>query len=238
MNKKVIAGIVVMLAVVFSISFAISSHYIQNNSISASTASSSGNGVLGSNELGYVVKEGPYGNKDSPVKIAYITGVHPLESESHKAIRETIETKNKSLNYCYYVYKIAVTKDASDYDKGRMNGQLLANKYVVPDIKGQNFNLAVDVHSNRGNYQETRFIFAPQDEEGSKSIALAIKDKIPWMVYYNPSSQTSPQYVTIPLIKAGIPAVVYETYINDPYTFTKGHADEFVFAVDSLQFKS
>ena len=235
MNKKVTAGILIMLAIIFAVSFVISSHYLQDNTIHVLTASANGSSVLGSNEMGYVVKEGPYGNKNSSVKIAYITGVHPLESESHKAIRESIETKNKSLNYCYYVYKIVVTKDASDYDKCRMNGQLLANKYVVPDIKSQNFNLAVDVHSNRGNYQEKRFIFAPQDEEGSKSIALSIKDEIPWMVYYNPSSQTSPQYVTIPLIKAGIPAVVYETYINDQYAFTKSHADKFVSVVDNLK---
>lgn len=235
MDKKLTASILLMLALVFSVSFVISSHYLQNNTISALTTSTNNSNVLGSNEMGYVVKEGPYGNKDSPVKIAYITGVHPLESESHKAIRESIETKNKSLNYCYYVYKIVVTKDAADYNKGRMNGQLLANQYVVPDIKGQNFNLAVDVHSNQGHYQKKRFIFAPQDEDGSKSIALAIKDKLPWMVYYNPPSQTSPQYVTIPLIKAGIPAVVYETYITDPYDFTKEHADEFVSAVDDLK---
>ncbi|MGB9980133.1 hypothetical protein [Methanobacterium sp.] len=235
MNKKLIAGIVVMLALVFSISFVISSHYLQNNVVSVLATSGNDSNVLGNNELGYVVKEGPYGNKGSPVKIAYITGVHPLESESHKAIRESIENKNASLNYCYYVYKIVVTKDAEDYDKGRMNGQLLANKYAVPDIKSQNFNLAVDVHSNRGNYQETRFIFAPQDEASSRSISLAIKDKLPWMIYYNPPSQTSPQYVTIPLIKAGIPAVVYETYIKDPYNFTKEHADEFVLAVDNLK---
>ena len=235
MDKKVTAGIVVMLAFIFLLSFVISSHYLQSNAISALNTSADGSNVLGSNELGYVVKEGPYGNKDSPVKIAYITGVHPLESESHRAIRETIEAKNESLNYCYYVYKIVVTKDEADYDKGRMNGQLLANKYVVPDIKSHNFDLAVDVHSNRGNYKETRFIFAPQDEDGSKSIALAIKNKLSWMVYYNPPSQTSPQYVTVPLIKAGIPAVVYETYINDPYDFTKEHADEFVSAVDSLK---
>jgi hypothetical protein len=232
------ASIVIMLALVFSVSFIISSHYLQNSTISALTTSTNGSDVLGTNERGYVVKEGPYGNKDSSIKIAYITGVHPLESESHKAVCETIENKNKSLNYCYYIYKIVVTKDAFDYDKGRMNGQLLANQYVVPDIKSQNFNLAVDIHSNRGNYQEKRFIFAPQDENVSKSFALQIKNQIPWMVYYNPPSQTSPQYVTIPLIKAGIPAVVYETYINDSYSFTKEHADEFVSAVDSLQFKS
>lgn len=235
MNKKGIVGILALLAVVFAISFIISSNYLKDNTVPISITSAGGNGMLGSNELGNVVKEGPYGNKNSPVKIAYITGVHPLEHESHEAIRESIEAKNKSLNYCYYVYKINVTKDAADYDKGRMNGQLLANQYVVPDIKSHNFQFVVDVHSNRGNYQEKRFIFAPQDEANSKAIALSIKDKIPWIVYYNPPSQTSPQYVTIPLIKVGIPAVVYETYINDSYAFTKLHADQFVLAVDNLK---
>lgn len=235
MDKKATAGIAIMLAFIFLLSFAISSYYLQNGTNSALNTSKEQSNVLGSNELGYVVKEGPYGNKDSPVKIAYIIGVHPLESGSHRAIREAIETKNKPLNYCYYVYKIVVTKDPNDYDRGRMNGQLLANRYVVPDIKSQNFDLAVDVHSNQGNYKETRFIFAPQNEKSSKSVALAIKDKLPWMVYYNPPSQTSPPYVTVPLIKAGIPAVVYETYITDPYDFTKEHADEFVSAVDSLK---
>ncbi|PAV05442.1 M14 family metallopeptidase [Methanobacterium bryantii] len=235
MNKKGIIGITVLLVVVFAVSFVISSSYLKNNNTSILTTSAGGSYSLGSNERGYVVKEGPYGNVSSPVKIAYITGVHPLESKSHKAAIDAIKTQNKSLHYCYYIYKINVTKDAADYDKGRMNGQLLANQYVVPDIKSQNFQLAIDIHSNEGHYLEKRFIFAPQEEKRSKSIALMIKNKIPWMVYYNPSPQTSPQYVTIPLINAGIPAVLYETYVNDSYAFTKEHADEFVSAVDNLK---
>ncbi len=239
MNKKGILGILVAIVVVFVASFVVSSYYLNDNVIcvlpASTSASTNASGVLGSNELGSVVKKGPYGNKSSPVKIAYITGVHPLEHESHEAIRESIENKNKSLNYCYYVYEVNVTKDAADYDKGRMNGQLLAQQFVVPDIKGKNFKLAVDVHSNRGNYQEKRFIFAPQEDPSSKAIALSIKNKIQWMVYYNPPSQTSPKYVTIPIIESGIPSVVYETYINDTYAFTKSHANEFVSAVDSLK---
>lgn len=235
MNRKRIAGIIIILALVFAVSFVVSSYYLNDNVICVLPASTNASGVLGSNELGSVAKEGPYGNEGSPVKIAYITGVHPLEHESHQALIESIKAKNKSLNYCYYVYKINVTKDASDYDKGRMNGQLLAQEFVVPDIKSNNFQLAVDIHSNRGNYQQKRFIFAPQDEANSKAIAISIKDQIPWMVYYNPPSQTSPQYVTIPLIKAGIPAVMYETYIDDSYAFTKLHASEFVSVIDNLK---
>ena len=40
--------------------------------------------MLGNNSLGYVVKEGPYGNTSSNVKIAYILGVHPREKGAHR----------------------------------------------------------------------------------------------------------------------------------------------------------
>ena len=46
--------------------------------------------VLGSTSYGKVVKEGPYGNTSSKVKIAYIVGVHPLESQAHQAMVESI----------------------------------------------------------------------------------------------------------------------------------------------------
>ena len=42
-----------------------------------------------------------------------------------------------------------------------VNGQLLANKFAVPDIINQKYKLTIDVHSNVGNWEKTRFIFAP-----------------------------------------------------------------------------
>lgn len=194
--------------------------------------------VLGNSSYGMVVKQGPYGNKDSAVEIAYIVGVHPLEFNSHRAIVESIKNHKKSLKYCYYIYKIIVTRDAKDYDRGRMNGQLLALKYVVPNIKNQDFDLAIDVHSNRGNYNETRFVFSPVERSTSESIALNMEGEIQWLVYYIPPKEmnpSSPKYVTIPLINAGIPAIVYETYKYEDYQITEEHADEFVLNVDNMK---
>jgi hypothetical protein len=191
--------------------------------------------ILGSTDYGKVTVEGPFGNSNSPVKIAVIVGVHPLESNSHKAVVESIKSRQKSLNYCYYIYRITVTKDAQDYDKGRMNGQLLANKFAVNHIIHQNYNLALDIHSNRGNYREKWFVFAPLEDGKSKSVALKIKDKLPGFVYYNPPSQTSPKYVTIPLINAGTPSVVYETYLYEPYGTTERYANNFINAVDNIK---
>ncbi len=197
--------------------------------------------ILGSDSKGTVTKTGPYGNPYSTQKIAIIVGVHPLEANSHKAIVESVLINSKSLNSSYYIYSIDVTKDPENYDNGRINGQLLANRYAVPDIKKNKFQLVVDVHSNRGKatgYKEIRFLSVPLKSNRSKLIASKIITEIPWLVYYIPPNEKgpkSPKYVTVPLIASGIPSIVYESYTYDPYKITLEHADEFVKTIDNLK---
>jgi hypothetical protein len=192
--------------------------------------------VLGNETMGTVVKEGVYGNPESHVKIAYIVGVHPLESNAHQAIVQSIKSREESLKYGYYIYTVNVTQDAQGYERGRMNGQLLASEYLIPEIKDQHFNLVVDVHSNEGNYKETRFLYVPVKGTTAESIARNITIKIPWMVTYSPPNPTSPEYVTIPIIQSGTPAMIYETYLYESYEVTKEHAGELVNAIDNVDF--
>ncbi|MGC9517320.1 MAG: hypothetical protein ACP5C3_06460 [Methanomicrobiales archaeon] len=194
------------------------------------------------NEMKYgaVLKDGPYGNTSSDVKIAYIIGVHPLESKAHHAVLETIKNEDKSLKYNYYIYRVIVTKDKVDYNKGRMNGQILASLYSVPDIKRSDYDLAVDVHSNRGFYKEKLFIFSPVKSTKSERIARKIKDKISWLTYYVPPllpEPTSGPYVTVPLINSGTNAVVYEVYEYDSYSTILNYAKDFIINVDQLNLK-
>jgi len=191
--------------------------------------------LLGSADYGSVTREGPYGNISSQVRIAYIVGVHPLESSAHHAIVETIKGQDSNLKYCYYIYVVNVTKDVEDYSKGRNNGQLLAKDYVVPDASRENFNLAVDVHSNVGNWAENTFIFSPVEGGSSESIGRQIVANNYWLKYYVPPNPTSPVYLTIPLINAGVPSVIYETYSNESYQTILEHAGEFVNTVDQLE---
>ena len=65
--------------------------------------------LLGSNELGSVELIGPFGNPNSKNKITYSIGMHPWESKVHKALFDTLVSKNSSLKYCYYVYLINVS---------------------------------------------------------------------------------------------------------------------------------
>jgi hypothetical protein len=195
--------------------------------------------VLGSTDYGMVIKSGPYGNPNGTQKIAFIVGVHPLEADSHRAVASSLLSLNKSLNSTYYIYIVDVTKDRTSYTNGRMNGQLLARKFVVPDIIQNHFNLAVDVHSNRGdNFQKENFVYVPKNETKSMDIANNLTAEIPWIVYYVPPSETgpkSPSYVTIPLINSGIPAIIYESYRYEPYYVTVDHAVDFIRVVDKLK---
>ena len=193
--------------------------------------------TLGNTDYGHVIRGGPYGNKDSDVKIAYIVGVHPLEYKSHMAILEALLTHENSFKYSYYIYVVKVTRNASDYNDGRINGQLLAYKYAVPDIVAKKFNLVIDVHSNRGNYKEKRFFDVPLNDKISKNIAFQIINKISWAVFYIPPLEkgpTSGPYVIYPLINSGIHTMVYETYMYEPYKTTLIHANDLIEAVNQL----
>ncbi|WP_414470069.1 hypothetical protein [Methanobacterium sp. ACI-7] len=215
------------------------SYGYDNTSLDINSFKASNIQVLGSTDYGNVIKSGPYGNPNGTQKVAVIVGVHPLERDSHRAMISSLLSLNKSLNSSYYIYSIHVTKDRKSYNDGRMNGQLLASRFVVSDIKQNNFDLVVDVHSNRGeNFLEKLFIFVPSEDSKSISTASNLIAQIPWLVYYVPpreSGPTSPSYVTMPVINSGTPAVIYEAYRYDHYFTTVKHAVDFIKAVDKLK---
>ena len=195
--------------------------------------------LLGSNDLGTVELLGPFGNPNSDIKIAYSIGMHPLESKAHKALFDTVVAKNSSLDYCYYIYKINVTNYDTD-DEGRMDGQLLAQEFVAPHIINNDYDLFVDVHSNKGmisgTYEETNFVFAVGKDEKSDAFVQKILSKMPELVYYFPSAQSSPPYITLPVEQAGTPTVNYETYCYEPINITYDLMNKFVDVVDDLEF--
>lgn len=190
--------------------------------------------VLGTESYGSVAKEGPYGNTSSPVKIAFILGEHPREWVAHKAVAEDVKENSGSLKYCYYLYHINVTQYANDYSKGRMNGQILSNKYVVPDIASADFRLAIDIHGTDGEYTKKVFLFTPIQQGTPLEIAYNLSNTLNDVPYYYPASQTSPTYTTIPLIKQGVPALVYESFKDLPYDQVKEQDKKFVLGVDNL----
>lgn len=193
--------------------------------------------VLGNESYGSVVKEGPYGNSTSPVKVAYIVGQHPREHYAHEAVVENVKEQSKSLKNCYYLYYINVTSNTHDYSIGRMNGQILANKYVVPDVASENFYFAVDVHGTDGEYSKRVFLFTPIERGASLDIANKLTKLVDGVPYFNAPNPSSTEYTTIPLINKGVPAIVYESFTGQSYNFIKEENKEFILGVDNLNLK-
>ncbi|WP_407411175.1 adhesin [Methanobrevibacter sp.] len=193
--------------------------------------------LLGENELGSVHIHGPFGDANSDVKIAYLIGMHPLESKSHRALFEKL-TDSDDLNCCYWIYNINVN-DISSETEGRLEGQLLAQEFVKDDIINKDYDLFLDIHSNRGSmgpgeYKITNFVFAPGFDEDSSGYMDEIIDAIDEIVYYAPEFRTSPPYITEPTAKAGIPTLVYECYSYEKFDFTLSLAEKLINVVDSL----
>ncbi|WP_067041786.1 hypothetical protein [Methanobrevibacter sp. YE315] len=193
--------------------------------------------LIGQNDLGSVHLHGPFGNVESNIKIAYLIGMHPLESKSHRALFEKLTSKS-DLNHCYYLYNINVL-DKNSQSEGRDEGQLLAQKFVRDDIIDKNYDLFLDIHSNRGSkgpgdYKITNFLFAPGFDEKSSKFLNEILSKIDELVYYAPEFRSSPSYITEPTAEAGIPTLVYECYSYEAMDLTLELAEKLIHVVDNL----
>ena len=197
--------------------------------------------LIGRNDLGTAHIHGPFGNSDSEVKIAYLIGMHPLESKAHRALFDTVLDKSENLDHSYYIYNINVFGNLDDASEGRMDGQLLAQEFVAPHIINGDYHFFVDIHSNKGlngpgTYEKTNFLFAPGFDKESTEILNILLSKIDELVYYAPEYRTSPEFITVPVQKSGVPTIVYETYSYEPIDLTYELSEKLVMGVDDLVF--
>ena len=195
--------------------------------------------LIGSNDLGSVHLHGPFGDESSEIRIAYVIGMHPLESKSHRALFDGLMAK-EDLKHCYFLYNINVNDKASETE-GRLEGQLLAQEFIKDDIIDKKYDLFLDIHSNRGStgpgeYKITNFVFAPGFDEKSSEYMNEIIDSIDEIVYYAPEFRSSPPYITEPTANAGIPTIVYECFSCEDFELTCSLAYNLIDVVDGLEF--
>jgi parallel beta-helix repeat protein len=192
--------------------------------------------VIGNTSYGYVEKEF-YGNPNSNQTIVIIIGVHPQENGIHTAIYNAIINKSSDLSKRYVLYYVHVTQDADDYSQGRMNGQLLAQEFIVPDVASENPILVLDCHENHGadsGYTYYRFLYLISNTTTTTNYASDIISQIPSLVTYSPPNPTSTQYVTVPIANQGITTMIYETYFYDSVDEKTSDANAMIDALDTL----
>jgi len=230
---KVVILMIIIIAILLIASFTINNTISDNKTDTTNLTTTQ----LGNSSIGYAEKIGPYGNTSSDIKIAYILGVHPREKGAHDLMEQAIKEEVSNASYCYYIYKVHVTQDATDFSQSRLNGQILARDFVVPDAINNSINFAIDSHYSNGVWGVQSFIFTPNEGDNiSSSLGHAIAEKFNWTVYYTPDNPTSPEYVTGPLENGGVPAIIYEAYTEDTNSTTLSHDKELFKFIDSWNF--
>lgn len=190
---------------------------------------------IGNTSYGYVTKE-YYGNQSSNDTIVLIIGVHPQENGIHTGTLNAVKNKSSILSKKYVIYAVHVTQDADDYSKGRMNGQLLAQKFIVPDVSSENPILVMDTHENHykdSGYEYARFLYPISKNALTTKYVKEIIAKMPFLVSYAPPNPSSTQYVTVPIANKGINTIIYETYRYDSTTKKASDASNLIDALDS-----
>ena len=199
------------------------------------------NKFLGKTSYGKVYFIGVIGNRSSKHKIAYVVGLHSMENQIHDSIFKQLKNK-VDMKYKYYIYRIVLTNKKGSYSTLRMRGQMLAKNYIVPHAKKQKYDLVVDIHSTSGiTYKQTYFIHVPKNKH-EPSMKLAKKtikiiksiENNSKMLYWSPPTQTSPPYIHLPLINAGTPTFVFETWTYEKKSQTNQRAKILIQAIDKV----
>ena len=173
--------------------------------------------MIGNNSNGTVYRV-TCGNELSNNTAVLILGVHNLEGGIHNATYDTIMnfTKENSLNKRYIVYFIKLNfKDSgmntSNYDTNRHMGELLANKYVVPDIERYDSYIVVDVHEMESYWEYQEYV-GVLDNKSSETMEYAyrLSDNLDYPIL-TINAGTSPKWVTVPISKNGHNTILFET---------------------------
>lgn len=196
--------------------------------------------IIGNNSNGTVYKI-TCGNNSSTDTAIMILGVHSLEGGIHNATNETIMnfTKANSLNKKYIVYFIKLNfKDSglntSDYNTNRHMGEMLANKYVVPDIEKYDPYIVVDVHEMESYWEEQKYV-GVLDNKSSETMEYAyrLSDNLDYPIF-TINAGTSPKWVTVPISKQGHNTILFETPQKNSKENKTQVAIDLVRTIDSL----
>ena len=170
--------------------------------------------TIGNTSIGTVEKV-IYGNANSDKYIALITGIHP---------RETLAITPEIISAQQYVkdhgdvkiihYKVTVTKDPTDYSKGRANGEKLVHDFVNPDVTSSDADCVIISHSHIESYGQGFYVATPNMDKESVSIASEINKTSDFNYYPKTGNEsyksTSAVLVSNPIAQAGYPTFVYE----------------------------
>lgn len=234
MNKKLqyeLLLLVLITIVIFNLAIVFTSH------------EDSANNMYNVEEIGHNVNGTVYkivaGNASSNDTVGIILGVHPREHEIHEAINKTMHnithSNDRNLTKKFVIYYVKVNDNLTSRDDTRPAGEILANKFIVNNIAKDKPFFVVDVHEINPDYEYSNFIFPLSNRTDKMNSYIAALSRDVNLVDYEFSEGTSPEKVTKPIAKKGIPTALMETSITDSQTQKQQTAINLINSLDSLQ---
>ena len=95
-------------------------------------------------------------------------------------------------------------------------GEMLAYKYIVPDVSQYSPSLVVDIHEMEPYFDETTFLLAISDDAQSEQESVKLAKMIGVKQHPDFSEGTSPKWVTVPIKNQGYLTMLFE--VNQGYT--------------------
>ena len=170
---------------------------------------------IGSESIGYVVKD-TYSHYSNPnAKIAIVSGMHPRETLSSQVLPFLIKIYAFLNNVEIVNYHVTVLDNSENFVIGRANGEKLVRNHVVKDIAKSNFDLVIIGHDHEEGYGEGFYIATPSMDSKSVTLADNVIEDIPYFNYYKRDVSIAPQSSSIrmvnnPIVATGTPLFVYE----------------------------
>lgn len=170
---------------------------------------------IGSDSIGFIVKD-KYSHYPNPSsKIAIVSGMHPRETLSSQVLPDVIKIYAALNNVEIVNYQVSVSDNPEDFSIGRTNGEKLVHDYVVNDVAKSNFDLVIICHDHEKGYGDGFYIATPSMDSKSVNLADKVMMELSNFNYYKRNVNITPQSSSIinvdnPLVSTGTPLFVYE----------------------------
>lgn len=165
------------------------------------------------NDLGTVDKY-VFGNANASTELVLIAGIHPREPLAIEPEIKAAKEFSQNHDVKFTVYHVNVTKNATDYQASRDNGESLVHDYINPDVNTTEGKAVVISHSHVEGYGEGFYLATPAMDNASVSIAQKVANTSDFKYYptdiTKPYKATSATLVSKPIADAGYPTFVYE----------------------------
>ncbi len=176
--------------------------------------------LVGSNDLGEVIKHTYSHNENPNFKIAIISGMHSRENLHKIILPEVCKFLALFNNVEVTNYQVIVTDNPDDFDIGRANGESLVHDYVVNDISNSDYDLVIIGHDHEEGYGEGYYIATPSMDSSSVNLADNVMEDLGDFNYYKRDTSVSAKSSSIskvdnPIVNTGTRLFVYEIPEND-----------------------